>query len=311
MLQVVIGLVFVMLLLSLLATTIMELLAAGLSLRGKNLEKALKNMLASKDVEEKLFKQFRENALYKQLSQKFWGRRYSPSYMSSDAFQSILFNVILEGQGMDKLSKKLEDIKDENLRQVLNQFLVDSNYDFNTFKARIEKWYNDVMDRAGGWYKRSTQKILVFIGITIAIVFNADALAIYQRLESDPESLQEVVTMAESFVERDSSIYTYYYEGDSVILNEHPILVANDESSERFQRALDQAKLMVNEELESIRAPLGLGWSYFDYKNAEWTVWAMKVLGWIVTALAISLGAPFWFDLLRKLVNIRSSGKQS
>jgi hypothetical protein len=311
MLQVVIGLVFVMLLLSLFATTIMELLAAGLSLRGKNLEKALKNMLASKDVEEKLFKEFKDNALYKQLSQKFWGKRYSPSYMSSDAFQSILFNVILEGQGMEKLSKKLEDIKDENLRQVLKQFLQDANYDLYKFKRRIQKWYEDVMDRAGGWYKRSTQKILVFIGMLIAVVFNADAIAIYERLESDPESLNEVVTMAESFVERDSTIYTYYYEGDSIVLNERPVEVANEEAAQRFQNALDQAKLMVNEELESIRAPLGLGWSYFDYKNAKWTDWAMKLLGWVVTALAISLGAPFWFDLLRKLVNIRSSGKQS
>lgn len=311
MLQVVIGLVFVMLLLSLFATTIMELLAAGLSLRGKNLEKALKNMLASKDTEEKLFKEFRNNALYKQLSQKFWGKRYSPSYMSSDAFQSILFNVILEGKGMEKLSKKLEDIKDDNLKQVLNQFLQDANYDLHKFKRRIQKWYEDVMDRASGWYKRSTQKILVFIGMLIAVTFNADAIAIYQRLESDPESLKEVVAMAESFVERDSTIYTYYYEGDSIVLNQHPVQVADKESAERFQNALDQAKMMVNEELASIRAPLGLGWSYFDYKHAKLADWAMKLLGWIVTALAISLGAPFWFDLLRKLVNIRSSGRQS
>jgi hypothetical protein len=311
MLQVVIGLVFVMLLLSLFATTIMELLAAGLSLRGKNLEKALKNMLASKDAEKKLFKEFKDNALYKQLSQKYWGKQYSPSYMSSDAFQSILFNVILEGQGMEKLSKKLEDVKDENLKQVLKQFLEDANYDLHTFKRRIQKWYEDVMDRAGGWYKRSTQKILVLIGILIAIIFNADAIAIYQRLESDPKALKEVVTMAESFVEKDSTIYTYYYEGDSIVLNKEPVRVADEASAERFQNALDQAKLMVNQELASIRAPLGMGWSYFDYKNAKWTDWAMKLLGWVVTALAISLGAPFWFDLLRKLVNIRSSGRQS
>jgi hypothetical protein len=311
MLQVVIGLVFVMLLLSLFATTIMELLAAGLSLRGKNLEKALKNMLASKDTEEKLFKQFKSNALYKQLSQKYYGKRYSPSYMSSDAFQSILFNIILEGQGMEKLSKKLEDIKDENLRQVLDQFLQDTNYDLTKFKKKIQKWYDDVMDRASGWYKRSTQKILIFLGMLIAIVFNADALAIFERLESDPESLNQVVAMAESFVERDSTIYTYYYEGDSLVLNQQAVQVANAESAERFQNALDQAKLFVNDELQSIRSPLGLGWSYFDYKNAAWSDWAMKLLGWVITALAISLGAPFWFDLLRKLVNIRSAGRQS
>jgi hypothetical protein len=30
-------------------------------------------------------------------------------------------------------------------------------------------------------------------------------------------------------------------------------------------------------------------------------------LGWLITALAISLGAPFWFDLLNKIIQLRSS----
>jgi hypothetical protein len=34
------------------------------------------------------------------------------------------------------------------------------------------------------------------------------------------------------------------------------------------------------------------------------------VLGWVITALAISLGAPFWFDLLQKLLRLRSSGQR-
>jgi len=212
---------------------------------------------------------------------------------------------------MDKLDKKIEEVKDENLREVLRQFLQDANYDLNTFKKRIQKWYDDVMDRAGGWYKRSTQKILVVIGMLIAIIFNADAIAIYERLESDPENLSEIVNMAESFVNADSTIYNRYYQGDSLILEEKLMPQPDSTSYERFQKALDQAELLVTEELESIRAPLGLGWSYFDYENADWTEWALKLLGWVVTSLAISLGAPFWFDLLRKLVNIRSAGRQS
>jgi len=28
-------------------------------------------------------------------------------------------------------------------------------------------------------------------------------------------------------------------------------------------------------------------------------------VGWLLTALALSLGAPFWFDLFNKLVNMR------
>jgi hypothetical protein len=33
-------------------------------------------------------------------------------------------------------------------------------------------------------------------------------------------------------------------------------------------------------------------------------------LGFLITALAIALGAPFWFDLLNKFVNLRVSGNK-
>jgi hypothetical protein len=39
------------------------------------------------------------------------------------------------------------------------------------------------------------------------------------------------------------------------------------------------------------------------------SVWLARLLGWMLTILAISLGAPFWFDMLNKLVNVRSAGK--
>ncbi|MFM7572762.1 MAG: hypothetical protein ACKO4S_06435, partial [Snowella sp.] len=35
------------------------------------------------------------------------------------------------------------------------------------------------------------------------------------------------------------------------------------------------------------------------------------VVGWIITALGIYMGAPFWFEILGKLVNVRSTGKKS
>ncbi len=32
------------------------------------------------------------------------------------------------------------------------------------------------------------------------------------------------------------------------------------------------------------------------------------ILGWLITAMALTLGAPFWFDLLNKLVSLRGAG---
>ncbi|AGZ41925.1 hypothetical protein [Actinoplanes friuliensis] len=38
--------------------------------------------------------------------------------------------------------------------------------------------------------------------------------------------------------------------------------------------------------------------------------WLLKLLGLVLTAAAAALGAPFWFDLLNRLVNLRSTGKR-
>ena len=146
------------------------------------------------------------------------------------------------------------------------------------------------MDRAGGWYKKSIQKILIGVGLIIAVVFNADTISIYQHLKSNPESLDKLVTMAERFVDE----------------NEGKSLVQQDRS---FEEAYTNLTGMINNEINQIQN-FGLGWNEVSLYEIDQQGWAVKILGWIVTALAISMGAPFWFDLLRKVVNIRGAGKK-
>ncbi|MEU7908022.1 hypothetical protein [Actinoplanes sp. NPDC049118] len=38
--------------------------------------------------------------------------------------------------------------------------------------------------------------------------------------------------------------------------------------------------------------------------------WLLKLLGLALTAAAAAIGAPFWFDLLNRLVNLRSTGRR-
>lgn len=293
MLQVVIGLIFVLLLLSLLATTMMELVASAFALRGRNLEKALRNMLANTDVDDRMVAAFKENALYKQLSYKYGKKRYAPSYLSDRSFQSILMETILNGDPFDRIEEKLDTLPDADLKGVLKQFLRESEQNSEAFKAKVRTWYNDVMDRASGWYKRYTQKILVGMGFCIAVIFNADTLAIYERLESDPETLQQVLTLAEDYVNGKDGLE-----------------IAPPQMSPEFDASLAKLEGMINDQIESVKSPLGLGWKNVDWSEVTWYDLALKLLGWTVTALAVSLGAPFWFDLLRKLVNIRSSGNK-
>ena len=290
MLTVVVGIIFVLLLLSLLATTIMELLSSGLALRGKNLEKALKNLLANEGNDNVLAK-FKDNSLYRQLCYHYGKKRYAPSYISAESFQSILFDILLEGDSLENIKTKIEQLDESDLKSVLLQFLNEAEGNMDSFRLKVQNWYDNIMDRASGWYKRNTQKILVIVGAVIALTFNADTIAIYGRLEKDPATLERIVRMAEDFVDN----------GEGRIIKE---------TDPDFQQSLDDLKYLVNNELEAVKSPLGLGWYAFDFRELTLLDWAVKILGWTVTALSISLGAPFWFDLLKNLVNIRSSGKK-
>ncbi|MFT7120843.1 MAG: hypothetical protein ACJAZ9_001020 [Neolewinella sp.] len=354
-LTIVIGIIFVLLLLSLLATTIMELLSSILGLRGRNLTKALRNMLASSDPNETLVDDFQRNSLYRHLTQQYGSRTKSvaaPSYMSAETFQSILLDIILKGDDMSNLEARLDSLPDEDLRNVLKQLLRESGGQTDLFRLEVQNWYNNVMDRAAGWYKRYTQKILLFMGMGIAVLFNADTVALYDRLSNDPETLNQLAMAAEQYVQARDYARTTTVDvpgqrtaptqvqgpapaaDDPSFGNRAPTdpfdtaatatpyapaatqqpapatyLYTGEEGENRdFRESLEDLKSLLNNEIAEIRRPLGLGWEGVELSKLGLYEMATKFLGFVLTALAISMGAPFWFDLLKKLVNIRSTG---
>ena len=42
--------------------------------------------------------------------------------------------------------------------------------------------------------------------------------------------------------------------------------------------------------------------------RGEAAIWLRTFIGWLITAFAVMFGAPFWFDLLGKIVSLRASG---
>lgn len=281
--EVVIGLILIILFYSLLATIVMELLSNFMALRGKHLEKVLRNMLSSNDEKGTTFKQFLDNPLYQQLSGKFYGKNTPPSYLSSQSFRSILMKVLDSGGEGENLKAKIDELPDRELKKVLQQLMEDANFRFNNFNSKIESWYDDIMDRASGWYKRHIQKFLLIVGLAIAIIFNADTLAIYSSLVNSSEAdLNNLVSLAEAIGSKEN-------EGISPEIN---------------QEVYD----LIETNLHEMKDPLSIGWSEFHPMGLGWEDWVFKVFGWFITALCISKGAPFWFDLLRKAVNIRDTG---
>jgi hypothetical protein len=354
-LTIVIGIIFVLLLLSLLATTMMELLSSMFSLRGRNLVKALRNMLASSDKNEVLVDAFQHNSMYRHLTQQY-GREQkgfsAPSYMSAATFQSILFDVILKGEPIENLEQKIQALPDEDLKNVLRQLLRESGGQTDLFRLEVQNWYNNVMDRAAGWYKRYTQKILLLMGLGIAVLFNADVVDLYDRLSNDPEMLQQLADAAEQYVSARDRAGPLTIDAQPQVQTPSSAALAGgqpapldtatmspaqgsesapapgggyqptapvpvsylytgeDVGDQDFRTSLESLKSLLNNEIAEIKRPLGLGWEGVSIRELGRYDLASKVVGFILTALAISMGAPFWFDLLKKLVNIRSSGSR-
>jgi hypothetical protein len=126
------------------------------------------------------------------------------------------------------------------------------------------------MERVSGWYKRRAQIILLVIGIVLAAALNADTLRVTDNLWRDEGLRQALVAEVEDA----------------------------DEDLDAEQ-ALDR--------LEELQFPIG--WQEANRPD-DGGEWAMAVLGWVLTAIALSVGAPFWFDLLGRVSNLRAAGRK-
>lgn len=340
-LEIIIGIVFVMLLFSLFATTVMEMIAGLFALRGQNLRAALRHILAH-DGDDSLFKEFQDSVLYKQLaSRKYWvSNRYRPpSYMSATNFWNILSSTLFvdteaklpavrervdklveegkigdylkkillrlldeadEEEGLQhkiqELRKSVEGLQNEEIRRKVVAYADKVEYRVDGFKTKVENWYNSVMERSSGWYKRQTQYILFVIGLSIAIGFNADTIAIYKHLASDPTLALEIANQAESYLDENANMPVTTPEDRKLLKN--------------VQDRLVDINRVISNDVTTLESPLGIGWQVVEPANMQLEDWLIKLGGWLVTALSITLGAPFWFDLLRKLIHIRNSGSK-
>ncbi|MBL0741981.1 hypothetical protein [Chryseolinea lacunae] len=318
-LDVVIGLVFVYLLYSLLATILQEILATNIiRLRAKVLEKAIKRMLddtgSVRQTKELLSTAFYQTPLIKYLGPT---NGKTPAYIAARNFSKALLDI-LKGPG----TKPGEDFRgriDASLNSgitvsqdskitggetltFLQSLWADAQGDIDKFRAALEQWFDDTMERATGWYKKRTQIILFFVGLFIAGVFNVDTVKIVDKLSNDPELRQQIIQQADGYLKAHSNLKEELAERQQRAAGNDTTKATQslDSLIIRTDKLVKEATDLVNTDLKNANEVLALGW-----EDHSFDAWSLP--GWIITALAISLGAPFWFDLLNKLMKLRGA----
>lgn len=190
----------------------------------------------------------------------------------------------------------------------LESVWVDSQGDVTKFKSYITDWFNEMMDRTTGWYKKYTQLILLGIGLVTAGAFNVDTIKIAKLLEANPELRKQMISQVSTFTKANPGLSKQLHDQQDE-LNK---LNKDDKKRDSLQQQIDnnavkklqdQETKLIGDYLPDATHTLGLGYErgWQDFNGL------MSILGWLLTALAISMGAPFWFDLLNKLMQLRSS----
>lgn len=358
-LDIVIGLIFIYLLYSLLATIIQEIIASQFAFRAKILERAVFRMLEDENKFASkfrsvwyLFKKTGNGGLKNSMSYEYYKHplilflgesdcRGKPAYINKETFSKVIVDLlrgkdVIPGDDIKLLiQKSLEDkttnwgnakISDQTL-SYLKSIWADANGDIGKFKHHLEFWFEETMDRASTWYKKHIQFVLFFVGLAIAIAFNVDTLKIIERLEKDPKLRAQLVQQAEAFQEAhpdldkklllqeaENNQFLAHYSKNEIRTNDSlrnkvltdSLELANYlELKARRDILFDQASTLIKNDINNVHHSLGLGWETYD--NSSFLNMFYSLVGWMVTALALSLGAPFWFDLLNRLMKLRGS----
>ena len=313
-LDVAIGLVVVYLLLSLVCSAIREGIEAILKARATHLERGLRELLndqggtgiTSAVYAHPLICGLFQGAYDPRKIKNGWMPRGSrlPSYIPSANFATALLDIVTRGADVDAASaataastpitldsvrRQISTIQNPFVQRALLVALDTAEGDLQKAQANIEAWYDSAMDRVSGWYKRKTQAILFGLGLFVAIAGNVDTLAIARFLYADKPTREALVA----------------------------------EAQRAGATSADAAGVIA--QIQALRLPIG--WSRRPEvsssakppgdtgppESRSWLSDLSGVLepipGWITTAFAISLGAPFWFDVLKRVMEIRASVK--
>ncbi len=244
-----------------------------------------------------LVKQFYKHPLIETLSAKtFWGKKRKPKEIPNLIFAKAAVDIFLNAgksgneipantmslEGMKQsASESMEHLKqtNEDLARTV-KFLVpklesgtkEVEERIAEYRGNVETWFDATMVQATRLYRKYASAIALALGIGLAVVFNVDSIYIVNQLWRDPTLRQSIVAQAE-----------------------------NIKPDDKLSIAETKTKL------EALSLPVG--WKDATTPQDTIGIW-LKILGIFITGTASSVGAPFWFDILNKLLGLKIKKEQ-
>ncbi len=273
---VVIGLTTIYLFYSFAVTQLNEVIAGLLSSRARHLEKGIKEKLLDPQLGHELL----NHPLIKSFG---FTKPNLPSYIPGPAFAQALVRLLTKEERpanpdepgtVDKLVQAIRDSSySPELKTRLLAAVDTSARSLTAAEEKLAHWFDGTMDRLSGAYKRHVQRVAFAIGLLLVAATNADTLQLATRFWNDPVARQAQVALAQKYPEHCRA--------------ENGKLVCDTA----------QASLVDSE--------LPIKWTAAEWRGLAGGALAyailLKLVGLFASTLAVSLGSPFWFDLLKRI----------
>lgn len=333
-LDLVAGLIFIYFLLSIICSSGVEMVLTALKLRAKLLEEWLKNIFDRPITIDgrtiSLGQSIMDHCSVTVLSAV--GK--SPSYVDAKNFASALLEKITYDETDSKsIAKDIDtlivEIQNTSLlsTELKRVFLMYANeaketYKIQTvktiseielFRNKIESWFDSSMERLGGDLKqRYTRRFTFVIAALTALFLNADSINIAKYLYSNPEARTKLATQAYSAAESDSINATV----KNLTASLHDSLTKKNDSItlQQISDSLTVNLTKIKKSTAALNDMIPLGWNSKSFNDVDgkfngWLI-LQKLAGLLATVFAIMMGAPFWFDVLNKIANLRGAGSK-
>lgn len=301
LLETVISIISLILLISIITSSLFELIESFVRRRSKYLQKAIEKTLIDSNLSCNYAALFYSHPQIKTLQRSTLDY---PSYIPSDIFSEVLIDIIVQEFETEQLIynrgtktyRLPEEIAGRSQEEKLEMALLCMGHSefgalllsfLNNLKKgenledKITNWYNNYMIRLRGWYKRSTQHYLFIAGFLIAAVMNFDLITVSSAIYKNSDLREKLILNAEGM---------------------KPLVESGLISEEELQKAIIEGY----SKIQSFDLPIG--WSTELIQELDFQKIMTMLLGWFITGIFVSRGSSFWFNAMTKLINLRSTG---
>lgn len=315
MLDAFIGIVTIYFTLSLTVTAFSELIIQWCGLHAKSLCTLITNMTES-SMCKKMLGHPRIEGLKVKTSR-------NPSRIPEDTFVYVLLDCYLDGEYLKhrnspkQICELLRDkanlectgdhrlaYLDESWKQQIYSYWQQSNDNPNNFEQHLKTWFNDAGERCRDWFKRRIQTwVLLPVGFVVSVIINVNTIDMYRLLLEDPILREQQIAFTKQIMESQN-----IEEINCIIPGMNTINENSDaKSCKEIAReiSIDMPPIVGwNESTPLVKAYEKSGSLNELLEQSPWLV-IKNILGWLITAIALSLGSPFWFDVIKRLLKAR------